>query len=61
MSSHPLATASGITLLVAYLIEQGAMCPKCGHGTRVTSKQWAKCKSCGERVARRLDLDQIKR
>ena len=27
--------------------------PKCGHGTRVLSKGWAKCKECGERVERR--------
>jgi uncharacterized protein (DUF983 family) len=35
------------------LIFMGEMCPKCGHGTRVTSKRWAKCKKCGERVERR--------
>ena len=38
--------------VVDYLVSIGAMCPKCGHGTRVTSKRWARCKQCGERVPR---------
>ena len=50
---HPLATATGINLMGALLMGSGAMCPKCCHGTRVTSKRWARCKKCGERVPRR--------
>lgn len=50
---HPLATKRGIGLFVGLLIYTGAMCPKCGFGTRATSKRWAKCKKCGERVERR--------
>lgn len=50
---HPLATRTGINLMGALLMGSGAMCPKCCHGTRVTSKRWARCKKCGERVARR--------
>lgn len=57
-----LATKSGLTAFVGLLIYKGAMCPKCNFGTRVTSKNWAKCKRCGERVRRRslddLDIDQ---
>lgn len=52
MSAGPLATRSGITLVVALLFKMGAMCPTCGHGTRVTSKNWARCKKCDTRVRR---------
>ena len=52
-ADHPLAHKDGPRLLVAILTYQGDMCPKCGHGTRVTSKRWARCKKCGERVRRR--------
>ena len=50
---HPLATKDGLELFVGLLFHVGAMCPKCSYGTRVTSKRWAKCKKCGERVERR--------
>ena len=50
---HPLATKDGLALFLGCLFHVGAMCPKCGFGTRVTSKKWAKCKKCGERVERR--------
>jgi hypothetical protein len=50
---HPLATKRGLNLMVALLFHTGAMCPKCSYGTRRTSKRWAKCKKCGERVERR--------
>jgi hypothetical protein len=50
---HPLATKDGLELFVGLLFHIGAMCPKCSYGTRVTSKRWAKCKKCGERVERR--------
>jgi hypothetical protein len=50
--THPLARRDGIELTVGLLLVMGAMCPKCGHGTRVTSKRWAHCKKCGERVCR---------
>lgn len=38
--------------LVALLMLDGAMCPKCGYGTRKTSKNWRRCKrpECGERI-----------
>ena len=48
----PLASRLGIAVVVGALLTMGAMCPKCGYGTRVTSKRWAKCKRCGERVLR---------
>lgn len=50
---HPLATRDGLELVLGLLFHTGAMCPTCGWGTRVTSKNWAKCKKCGERVRRR--------
>lgn len=50
---HPLSTEQGLGLMVGLLFHTGAMCPKCGFGTRRTSKRWAKCKKCGERVERR--------
>lgn len=37
------------------LLVMGAMCPKCGYGTRKTSKRWARCKRCNERVSLRTD------
>jgi len=52
MCRYPLATKSGIELMFAMLLHSGTMCPKCGYGTRNTSKKWAKCKRCGERVSR---------
>ena len=51
---HPLATENGLQKVLGVLLYLGAMCPKCGHGTKVTSKRWAKCKRCGERVERRV-------
>ena len=50
---HVLAHRDGPGVVVGILMAMGAACPKCGHGTRVTSKRWAKCKKCGERVMRR--------
>jgi tRNA(Ile2) C34 agmatinyltransferase TiaS len=47
-----LATKDGVEALVALLLLDGSMCPECGHGTRATSKRWARCKACGARVAR---------
>ena len=46
------ANEDHLNLFIGLLVHQGAMCPKCGYGTRVTSKRWAKCKRCGERVER---------
>lgn len=57
-SEHPLATKDGLELFCTLLVYSGAMCPKCAHGTRATSKKWAKCKKCGERVERRKLPDQ---
>lgn len=51
MRHYPFATKTGIELLFAMLLHEGAMCPKCGFGTKKTSKRWARCKRCGERVA----------
>ena len=47
-----LAHRDGIGLMLGLLMHQGAMCSKCGHGTRATSKRWAVCKKCGERTER---------
>lgn len=52
-AEHPLSTEDGLELFVELLFYTGAMCPKCGYGTRATSKRWARCKKCGERVERR--------
>ena len=49
---HPLATQDGLEVFLQALIYVGAMCPKCGFGTRATSKRWARCKQCGERCER---------
>lgn len=53
LREHPLATKQGLDMMLALLFHSGAMCPKCGFGTRATSKRWARCKKCGERVERR--------
>jgi tRNA(Ile2) C34 agmatinyltransferase TiaS len=58
-TARVLATKDGLELMLGLLFAQGAMCPRCGFGTRVTSKRWAKCKRCGERVERRA-LESIK-
>jgi len=50
---HPLATKDGLELFVGLLAYTGALCHKCGFGTRAVSKKWRKCKKCGERVERR--------
>lgn len=55
----PLAHKTGIHLVLGLLVASGGMCPKCGFGTRVTSKNWARCKKCGERV-RRVKMSDIK-
>ena len=47
-----------MTLALMLLVGSGAMCPKCGYGTRATSKRWAKCKKCGHRVERK-PMEQI--
>ena len=52
LRDHPLATLTGLGLVLIFLLRDGAMCPKCGHGTRATSQRWARCKKCGERVQR---------
>lgn len=49
---HPLATVGGICAVLGILLRDGAMCPTCGHGTRVTSRRWARCVKCGGRVRR---------
>ena len=57
--SRPLAHKQGINLVLGLLTASGAMCPKCGYGTRATSKKWARCKKCGERVER-VNMQDIK-
>lgn len=49
---NPLATRSGLAAMIALLLADGSMCPSCGYATRTTSRRWARCKRCGERVAR---------
>lgn len=55
---HVLARKDGLEMVLALLFAQGAMCEKCGFGTRATSKNWARCKKCGHRNRRRT-LEQI--
>ena len=47
-----LADKPNLVNFFALLILQGAACPKCGYGTRKTSKRWRRCKrpECGERI-----------
>lgn len=54
---RPLANLAGLALVVRHLALSGAFCPDCGHGTRATSKRWAKCKQCGARVRRRTPAE----
>jgi uncharacterized protein (DUF983 family) len=56
---HPFATKTGVEMIVGLLCLTGSMCPKCGYGTRRTSKRWARCKQCGDRVAR-CDIKDVK-
>jgi tRNA(Ile2) C34 agmatinyltransferase TiaS len=51
--NHPLAHRAGIAAFFGALYHMGALCPKCESATRPTSKKWAKCKKCGERVERK--------
>ena len=46
-------------LVFGLLMASGAMCPKCGFGTRVKGKKWARCKKCGGRVER-VKMSDIK-
>ena len=50
--AHPLASLTGIALVIQALADMGALCPRCGYATRVKSRRWAVCTRCGERVAR---------
>jgi hypothetical protein len=54
MADHLLAHRDGLAFVYALMVGSGGICPDCGHGTRATSKRWAKCKACGKRVARRI-------
>ncbi len=49
---HPLATLKGLAAVLSELARAGALCPRCGHGTRAKSRLWAECPKCGERVWR---------
>ncbi len=35
---HPLATPPGLAAVFNALARMGAICPKCGHGTRAKSR-----------------------
>lgn len=59
MSDFSLANRQHLMTFMGVLLHMGALCPKCGYATRNTSKRWAKCKRCGERVERRK-LDDIR-
>lgn len=59
-AKHPLATRSGISLVVGLLMASGSLCPKCGYGTRATSKRWAKCKKCGHARIPRCAIADVK-
>lgn len=52
MNRPTFATPHGLSLIVAMMVVEGAWCVDCGHGTRMTSKHWARCLKCGERVPR---------
>lgn len=47
-----LADKENMMDFIGILMVTGAMCPKCGYGTRKTSKNWRRCKraECGERI-----------
>jgi tRNA(Ile2) C34 agmatinyltransferase TiaS len=53
-----LANRDHLEVFVGLLLLGGALCPKCGHGTRAAGQKWRKCKQCGERVPRR-DLETL--
>lgn len=50
-----LAHRDGPALVFGIIALMGGVCPVCGHGTRVTSKRWARCKrdGCDGRAQRR--------
>lgn len=48
-----LANRNHLGLFCRILLMNGALCPRCGHSTRRTSKHWGRCKKCDERVPRR--------
>ena len=50
-----LANLNHLGVFFMILLLQGAVCSKCGHGTRYTSKRWARCKKCDERTRRRTE------
>lgn len=58
-NTHLFAHKEGISLMFGLLITGGAMCPRCGHGTRAISKKWALCKKCGVKV-QRVKMEDIK-
>lgn len=52
-----LSNANHFAELTLLLMLSGAQCGKCGFGTRKTSKNWARCKRCNERVPIRSMAD----
>lgn len=57
-----LANVDHLCSFVALMMATGSMCHKCGHGTRVTSKNWTRCKreGCGHRMPRLSTKDAAK-
>ena len=55
---HPLARLDGLAIFCAILAEAGAACPDCGHGTRATSRRWAKCPECGRTRIPRCSIEE---
>lgn len=47
-----IADKNNLFDFLSLLMVSGAACPKCGYGTRKTSKNWRRCKrpECGERI-----------
>ena len=59
-SGRPLlATRDGTGIVFGLLLASGGMCPDCSYGTRKTSKNWAVCKKCGNRVPR-CEMSEVK-
>lgn len=55
------ANRTHLGAMIGLMIAMGDLCPKCHWGTRKTSKRWARCKSCGERVERISSAEAVRR
>lgn len=54
--NHVLSSQDGLSLFMSMLVVDGAWCVDCGFGTRMTSRAWARCRKCGQRVPRLSSL-----